>query len=154
MILKASQRGGALALARHLHRTDKNDYVEVYDLRGFASETLAGALNEVAAISKGTRCLQYLFSVNLNPPETETVPVKVFEDAVKQIEEQLALQGQPRAIVFHEKEGRCHAHAVWSRIDAPEMKAINLSHFKRKLQAISKQLYLEHGWALREGLQE
>ncbi|MEO0697913.1 MAG: relaxase [Pseudomonadota bacterium] len=154
MILKASQRGGALALARHLQRTDENDHVEVHELRGFASETLSGALNEVAAISKGTRCLQYMFSVSLNPPESETVPVKVFEEAVKKIEEQLGLQGQPRAVVFHEKEGRRHAHAVWSRIDAQEMKAINLSHFKRKLQAISKQLYLEHGWALPEGLQE
>lgn len=154
MILKASQRGGALALARHLQRTDENDHVEVHELRGFASESLAGALNEVAAISKGTRCLQYLFSVSLNPPETETVPVKVFEDAVKRIEVQLGLEGQPRAIVFHEKEGRRHAHAVWSRIDAQETKAINLSHFKRKLQTISKQLYLEHGWALPEGLQE
>ena len=154
MILKASQRGGALALARHLQRTDENDHVEVHELRGFASETLAGALNEVAAISKGTRCLQYLFSVSLNPPGSETVPVKVFEEAVRTIEEQLGLQGQPRAVVFHEKEGRRHAHAVWSRIDAQEMKAINLSHFKRKLQTISKQLYLEHGWSLPEGLQE
>ena len=154
MILKASQRGGALALARHLQRTDENDHVEVHELRGFASETLAGALNEVAAISKGTRCLQYLFSVSLNPPESETVPVKVFEEAVRGIEEQLGLQGQPRAVVFHEKEGRRHAHAVWSRIDAQEMKAINLSHFKRKLQAISKQIYLEHGWTLPDGFRE
>lgn len=154
MILKASQRGGALALARHLQRTDENDHVEVHELKGFASDTLAGALNEVAAISKGTRSLQYLFSVSLNPPEVEIVSVKVFEDALNRIEEQLGLQGQPRAVVFHEKEGRRHAHVVWSRIDAREMKAINLSHFKRKLQAISKQLYLERGWTLPEGLRE
>ena len=154
MILKASQRGGALALARHLQRTDENDHVEVHELRGFAAETLAGALHEIAAVARGTRCRQCLFSISLNPPESEAVPIKVFEQALCEIERSLGLEGQPRAIVFHEKEGRRHAHAVWSRINVNEMKAINLPHFKRKLQTISKQVFLEQGWHLPDGLRE
>ncbi len=59
---------------------------------------------------------------------------------------------QPRAIVFHEKEGRRHAHCVWSRIDIDEMKAINLPHYKLKLRDVSKQLYLENGWRMPMGL--
>ena len=54
-------------------------------------------------------------------------------------------------IVFHEKEGRRHCHAVWSRIDAETMTARQMSHFKMKLNAISKSLYLEHGWELPRG---
>ena len=42
---------------------------------------------------------------------------------------------------MHEKEGRRHAHVVWSRIDADEMKAINLPHFKVKLRDLSRDLY-------------
>ena len=37
MILKGSQRGGALKLAVHLLRLDENDHVEVHELRGFSA---------------------------------------------------------------------------------------------------------------------
>ncbi|MEL6790609.1 MAG: relaxase, partial [Pseudomonadota bacterium] len=60
---------------------------------------------------------------------------------------------QPRAIVFHEKEGRRHCHVVWSRIDAVEMKAKQLSHFKTKLCDVSRKLYLEHNWTMPKGLE-
>jgi hypothetical protein len=74
--------------------------------------------------------------------------------AVERAEAQLGLNGQPRAVVIHEKQGRRHAHAVWSRIAPDAMKAINLPHFKNKLRALSKELFLEHGWELPEGHRE
>jgi hypothetical protein len=116
MILKASQRSGARQLSAHLMRTDENEHVELHEVSGFMSETLHDALLEAEAMAKGTQCKQYLFSVSLSPPAHENVRVEVFEQAVNAIEERLGLKGQPRAIVFHEKEGRRHAHAVWSRI--------------------------------------
>lgn len=42
-------------------------------------------------------------------------------------------------------------HAVFSRIDANQMKAVNLPFFKNKLMAISRELYLEQGWELPQG---
>ncbi|WP_121119702.1 relaxase/mobilization nuclease domain-containing protein [Croceibacterium ferulae] len=150
MILKASQRGGGRDLAVHLLKPE-NEHVEVHEVRGFCSETVLGAFKEAQAIASGTRCQQYLFSVSLNPPETASVPVDAFERAIDRIEDQLGLTGQPRVIVFHEKEGRRHCHAVWSRIDAETMTARQMSHFKMKLNAISKGLYLEHGWELPRG---
>ncbi|BBK40432.1 hypothetical protein STVA_04520 [Allostella vacuolata] len=152
MILKASQRAGGKQLAVHLLRMDENDHVEVHELRGFVAEDLNGAFHEAYAISRGTKCRQFLFSVSLNPPETESVPVEVFEAAIDTIEERLGLTGQPRAIVFHEKEGRRHAHCVWSRIDAQTMRAVHLPHFKRKLHDLSRQLYLEQGWRMPAGM--
>jgi hypothetical protein len=80
------------------------------------------------------------------------VPVDTFNDAIDRIEQKLGLASQPRAIVFHEKEGRRHAHCVWSRIDIEEMKAINLPHYKLKLRDISRELYLEHQWKMPRGL--
>ncbi|MWD26879.1 relaxase/mobilization nuclease domain-containing protein [Aquicoccus sp. SCR17] len=154
MILKGNQRGGAAKLARHLLRTDENEHVTVHDLRGFAAEDLTDALREVEAVSKGTRCRQYLFSLSLNPPETADVKTEDFEAAIIDIEQKLGLEGQPRAIVFHEKEGRRHAHCIWSRIDTDSMTAINLAFYKRKLSDLSRDLYLDHGWELPDGLRD
>ncbi|MDZ7601379.1 MAG: relaxase [Hoeflea sp.] len=152
MILKASQRGGGQDLAAHLMKLDDNEHISLHELRGFASDNLKDAFKESEAISRGTNCSQYLFSLSLNPPQQEQVPVEVFEETINRIEDRLGLNGQPRAIVFHEKEGRRHAHCVWSRIDAQSMTAKQLSFFKTKLQSVSRDLYLENGWKLPEGL--
>jgi len=141
VILKGSQRGGAGQLAAHLSRLDDNEHVELHEVRGFASDDLKGALREALAVSKGTRCRQFLFSVSLNPPEHERVSTQAFEDAVERIEQKNGLAGHPRVVLFHEKEGRRHAHAVWSRIDAETMTAKNLSHYKLKLRDVSRALY-------------
>lgn len=152
MILKGSQRGGASQLAAHLLNARDNEHVEVHELRGFSADDLRGAFQEIDATSRGTRAKQPLFSLSLNPPPREHVSTAAFEAAIEAAEKKLGLQGQPRAIVFHEKEGRRHAHVVWSRIDAERMKALNLPHFKRKLQDVSRQLYREHGWDMPRGL--
>lgn len=151
MILKASQRAGGRQLAAHLLRADENEHVELHELRGFMAEDLYGAFAEAYAASKGTRATQFLFSLSLNPPPKERVSTETFESAIDRIEERLGLSSQPRAVVFHEKDGRRHAHAVWSRIDTEQMKAVNLSHYKLKLRDIARELYLEHGWQMPRG---
>jgi hypothetical protein len=152
MILVGNQRGGAKDLAQHLLK-DENDHIEVYELRGFAAPDLRGAFNEAYALSRGTRCKQYLFSLSLNPPSAENVKTEDFEAAIVRIEADLGLTSQPRAIVFHEKrDGRRHAHCVWSRIRADDMKAVQLSFSHKKLMKIARELYIEHGWKMPRGL--
>jgi hypothetical protein len=152
VILKASQRAGGMALATHLLRTDENDHVEVHQVRGFIKNNVIDAFKEAYAVSRGTKCKQFLFSLSLSPPADETVSVAVFERAIDKIEMRLGLVGQPRAIVFHEKDGRRHAHCVWSRINAKTMRAVPVSHFKLKLAELSRELFLEHGWKMPRGL--
>ena len=152
MILKGSQRGGAAQLAAHLLKTEENEHMEIHEISGFVADDLTGALHEIYAVSRGTKCKQFMFSVSLNPPAIENVPVEYFEKAIVDIEQKNGLAGQPKAVVFHEKEGRRHCHAVWSRIDTDEMKAINLPYFKMKLQDISRQLYFQYGWKMPRGL--
>lgn len=154
MILKASQRGGARQLANHLLKTEENEHVEIHEINGFLSDNLHGALQEIYAVSQGTRCKQFMFSISLNPPQTEIAPIEYFEKALIDIEKDLGFSGQPRVVVFHEKEGRRHAHCVWSRINIQEMKAINLPYFKLKLRDISKQLYFQYGWKMPRGLMD
>ena len=156
MILVGNPRGGASDLASHLLKQE-NELVEVHELRGFVADDLHGAFQESYAISRGTKCKQFLFSLSLNPPKGAEVSNDQFLQAVDRAETKLGLTGQPRAVVFHEKRGddgavRRHAHAVWSRIDSDEMKAVPLPHSKRKMQEVSRDLYLEHGWTMPRGL--
>lgn len=156
MILVGNQRGGAKNLSLHLLKED-NDHVEVHELRGFASDDLHGALNESYAISRGTQCRQFLYSLSINPPPDRAASTQDFEDAINRAEAALGLTGQPRAIVFHEKSSadgipRRHAHAVWSRIKPDEMRAVQMSHDHRKLTELSRELYIEHGWKMPRGL--
>ncbi len=152
-MLKGNQRSGAKNLALHLLK-DENDHVEIHELRGFVSDDLISALYEAHAISRATKCKQFLYSLSLNPPQEARVSIQDFEAAIERIETKLGLTGQPRAIVFHEKNARRHCHVVWSRIDAAEMNAVPLPFTKNKLKALSRELFLEHGWRLPEGLME
>lgn len=152
MILMGSQRGNAAQLARHLLNDRDNEHVELHEVRGFMSDDLAEALKEAELVAKGTRCNQFLFSLSMNPPESEDVPIEVFETSVEIVEQKLGLTDQPRAIIFHEKEGRRHAHVVWSRIDTESMTAKHLPFFKNDLMHVSRELYLENDWEMPKGL--
>jgi hypothetical protein len=144
----------ARQLARYLLTMRDNDHVELHEVRGFVSDDLRSAFLEADAIAAGTRCTNHLFSISLNPPQDATVTTEEFEAAANEVERKLGLEGQPRAIVFHEKDGRRHAHVVWSRIDAEHMRAINLSHYKLHLRDVSRELFRAHGWDMPKGLRD
>jgi len=151
MIIKASQRGGGRALARHLLNMADNDFVEVHSLKGFTAQNVTGAFLEIEAISRGTRCVQPFFSVSLSPPRQAQVMAADFEATIDDVAARLGLAGQPRVVLFHEKEGRRHCHVVFSRI-GDDMRAVSLPFFKEKLTALSREQYLAHGWELPAGL--
>jgi len=155
MILVGNSRGNGQNLARHLLSPD-NERVSVHAVDGFMSDDLHGAFKEAEAVSKGTRCKKYLFSLSLNPPKGEDVSKDVFDDTIGRVEKHLNLSGQPKAVVFHEKSGadgvtRRHCHVVWSRIDSENMKAIPMDYSKRRLNELAKELYLEHEWDMPKG---
>jgi hypothetical protein len=81
MILQGTQRAGGAQLGRHLMKAE-NEHVEVHEITGFAATDVLGAFNKAHAVSLGTRCRQFLFSLSLNPPETARVPVAAFEAAM------------------------------------------------------------------------
>lgn len=153
MILKGNQRANGRELTLHLLNVDDNEHCTVHELRGFLADDLAGALKEAEAIALGTKCQQYLFSGSFNPPPDASVSIEEFERAIDAMEARLGLAGQPRAIVFHEKNGRRHAHCVWSRIKIDEMKAINLPFYKDRMMQMSRDLYRKQDWAMPPGLQ-
>jgi len=151
MTIKASSRAGCMALAWHLTNANDNEMITVHEVRGFMSDDIYGAFTEMEAIAKGTQCVQHMFSLSINPPSGANLTTDDFMATANLIEDKMGLSDQPRVVVFHEKENRLHAHAVWSRIDADSMKAINLPFFKNRLNEIARDWYLENDWPLPNG---
>lgn len=150
MILKGSSRGNGSDLATHLLNAYDNEQVELADIRGTIADDLHGAFAEFEAIASGTRAKCPLYSLSINPSEPLTR--EQYADAVDAIEERLGFSGQPRAVIFHIKDGREHCHVVWSRIDAAEMKAIHMAHDRRRLCDMAVKLAEHYGHELPDGL--
>lgn len=170
MILKGSQRGYGANLAAHLLNDRDNDHVRLADVRGTASEDLRGALLEIEATARGTKCQQPFFHVIVNPSESANITAEQWAASFDQIEAEFGLSDHPRAVVFHEKNGREHAHVVYGRIHlshtydhgqkagqerpAPVLKAKQLSHFKDRLRGISQQLHHDMQLKMPDGLKD
>ncbi len=46
------------------------------------------ALNEAYALSKGTQCKQFMYSLSLNPPLDEKVSIQTLEETLDRVETQ------------------------------------------------------------------
>ena len=154
MIIKGSKRGGGQALAAHLCNDRDNDHVEVAEVQGTLAQDLHGAFYEVELAAEGTRAKQAFFSVQVSPPPELESNTQAYLDVADRIEAKCGLEGQPRALVFHEKEGRRHAHMVWSRIDTENAKAIDLPFFGRKLRDVAIEVSQAYGVELLPGYQD
>jgi len=150
VILKGNQRAGADDLASHLMNLYDNDEVELAETFGTLSDDLHGAFSEFEAMASGTRCVEPLYSLSINP--SEPMSRDQYREAIDRIGDRLGLSGQPRAVVFHVKGGREHCHVVWSRIDTDQMKAVQLSHDRQKLRAVARELAQEFGHEMPHGL--
>ena len=90
---------------------------------GFSSDDVLDALLEVQAISRATKCEKYLYSLSLDPPIGTETSDMLYLETCDRAEQALGLGGQARLVIEHIKDGRSHAHVVWSRIDIDSMKA-------------------------------
>ncbi len=168
MILKGTQRGHGANLATHLLNTRDNDHVDVIQLRGVAADDLHGAFLEIEATAHGTKCQQPFFQVIVNPPETANLTRAQFMAAFDKIDRDMGFTDHARVIIFHEKQGREHAHVIYSRIyvsetyeigakvgqarPEPVVKARNMDFFKARLRQISQDLHRDFGLDMPDGL--
>jgi hypothetical protein len=120
MIIKGGSRAGPRQLARHLQRADTNERVEILQLDS-PTGNLNEALRDWQFISTGTRGSKGLYHANIDPDARYTMTPDQWKIAVDRLEKELGLDGQPRAVVMHEKHGRQHIHVVWQRTDIDTM---------------------------------
>ena len=150
MILKGNARKNGNELASHLLNASMNERVEVAEMRGFAGQDLHENFAEIEAISTGTKADKYLYSLSINPNDPLTR--EQYQTAIDHIEKKLGLTDQARAIVFHVKDGREHAHVVWSKINTEKMQAVHMAFDRQTLREASQELAKEFGHSLPEGL--
>ena len=155
MIPKGNQRGGGQQLAAHLMNDFDNDRVEVANVRGSVAQDLSGAFAEWQADAKATNCRKYLYSLSLNPDQSQgKLTREQYLDFIDRAEKRLGLENQPRAVVFHVKYGREHAHVAWSRIDTEKMRAVQMSNDHQKLRKVVQEFARDHGIELPDGLKK
>ncbi len=68
-----------------------------------------------------------------------------WQHAVEVLEKELNLEGQPRAVVMHEKLGREHIHVVWARTDIDRMVLRSDSQNYLAHERASQRLEMEFG---------
>lgn len=154
MIPFASQRGGGGDLATHLQNEADNEQVEIAHIRGAVADDLHGAFAEWELQAHClTKCQKYLYSLSINPwtKVNGQMSRDQYMDYIDRVEQKLGLEDQPRAVVFHIKEGREHAHVVWSRIDAEQGKAVQLSFDREKLMKVTREFARDHDLILPDG---
>lgn len=122
IIIKGKSRAGAGSLAKHLLNEHKNETVRVTEVRGTLSDDLHGAFNEMEDVASGTRCTKALYHAQINPDPDNPFTPDQWARSIEALEENLGLSADhPRAVVFHVKDGREHAHVVWGRVNPDTM---------------------------------
>jgi hypothetical protein len=101
-------------------------------------------------MGKATRGEKVLYHAQINPNPGEPMWEGDWIRSADILAEKLGMEGQPRVIVYHLKEGylegaREHAHVVFQRADVEKGRLISDSHNYRKHEAASRQIERELG---------
>lgn len=144
MIIKGGSRAGPEQLAKHLQRRDTNEMVDILELQSPAPN-LDEAFRDWQTLSEGTRGRKGLYHVNIDPAEEYVMSLEQWARCVDVLEKELGFDGQPRAVVMHQKHGRQHLHVVWARTDIDTMTLRSDSMNYPAHERASKALELEFG---------
>lgn len=131
MIVAGGTHGHGLKLARYLLRPGSQ--AELLELRG-ATGTLMQSLTDWEATARTlTRGKRVLYHAYARLPDHERLTLEQWHQLAARLEQNLGLEGCPRALVMHDEEGRGrHLHLVWSRLKEDEALA-PLHHDRRQL---------------------
>jgi hypothetical protein len=140
VIISGGSRSNWRYFAKHLMKTEENERVHVAEIRGLVADNVFDAFREIDALGMGGQTTNRFYHADINPRADEHLTAEEWEQAVDTLERNLGLEGQPRFVVEHEKEGRTHRHVVWSRIDLDTLKAIPDSWDYKQHQQTSREL--------------
>jgi hypothetical protein len=144
MIIKGGSRAAPGQLAWHLQRRDTNEDVRILELQSPAPN-LGEAFRDWQTLTEGTRGTKGLYHANIDPAKGYTMTPEQWQRAVDVLEKELKLDGQPRAVVLHEKHGRQQILVVWARTDIDEMTLRSDSQNYLAHERASQTLEIEFG---------
>ena len=145
MIIKGKGRTQGSELGPYLGdylKAPKNEKVSVLEIRGSAFPDLTRSINSWEAEAQRGRCKKPLWHAQIAPaPEDRKLTREQMLECVDILERHYGFQGQPRAVVMHQKkDGTEHVHVVWSRIDRETGKARRDSFTHKKNVAASREI--------------
>ena len=150
MIIKGKSRTNARQLAAYLQRLGKNERVEILEHRS-PHATLSESFQDWEILAAATQGQKSVYHAQISPDARYAMTPQQWERAADVLEEELGLQGHPRAIVLHEKDGRVHIHVVWQRTDIETMTLVSDSWNYLAHEKASKALEMEFGHELVPG---
>ena len=125
MVIKGKSRTNGGQLAAYLLKLDGNERIQIIE-HNSPHETLSETFRDWEVLADGVDGKKYLYHAQINPEARYAMTPEQYERAADVLETELRFTGQPRVIVFHEKDdGRQHAHVVWHRIDVEKMSLID-----------------------------
>lgn len=147
MIIKGKSRKNACQAGRYLLKKGVNDRVEMIEIKGVVAVYVRGAMQEIDALAKGTRCEKPIYHGSINIKKEESLTQKQWKQAVNLLEKYLGFEGHQRVVVEHEKRGRVHWHIIWNRINPYTMKAVHMSknfmNHEKTARLLEKEFNLE-----------
>lgn len=146
MLIKANSRKNLTGRAKYLLHNKQNDRAEILDMQGIVFDDDPFLAYAEMSTVEGKHKNPFL-SASINPSpigqEDRRMTREQWLRSVEILEKSLGLDGQPRIVVLHEKEGRQHIHVDWRR--EKDGKLISDSHMRHICVQAKKQMELEFG---------
>jgi len=150
MIAGATRGTGGDALSRHLLKRQNGQEVVVMPARGLAADSLKGQIRELVASAAHGRTSRPVHHVHIDPPPDCVDLAAVIESFLKHYEREFGLENAQRAGVYHTKNGRRHAHVVWSLVGG-DGSVVSLAHDHARREKVSRIVEFEHGLPMTKG---
>ena len=145
IIVKGAARTDGAQLGRYLLSQGGNSSTSLVGMSGMSGRDLPHALAMAQAAAEQGRGEKPFWHAQINPAEGVCLTREQQLVAVGILERHLGLQGQPRVVVAHEKNGREHIHVVWSRYDARTGRLVRDDFTKRRNVAAAAEIATRFG---------
>ncbi len=145
MLIKGKSRSNPRQLARHLLRLDQNIYVEILQCDASPKHDLFEAFEDMQLLTQGTKGAKGLYHAQISPDARYELRPDQWHQAADVLEKELGFCGQPRTVVYHEKDGRPHIHVVWQRTNIQSMTLVSDSQNYKAHERASLELEREFG---------
>lgn len=147
MIIKGRAGAGGPALARYLMKRGE-DHPELIDLRHLQAETVKGAMYEMDALARGSRCEKHALHVQFRAAPGERLSESHWREAVDRYAAAFGLEeNQTIVVLHHHNDGETHCHAVFNRVHPETLRAVDLWQNHKRHKDLARQM--EKDWGLR-----
>ncbi len=145
MIINGNCRGDGIQAGVYITAPGENERVEVLeqwqDYGHDPASNVRMAVMDFDLWSKSTLGEKGLYHAQINPhPDFDGMTPELWKHCADHLEKKLGLEGQPRVMTLHTKNGRTHAHVIWARTDLENNRLINISYSRLKQKEAGREL--------------